>query len=973
MISLLGQVVGDYRLEMTVGTGSLGETFRADDLRRGGLAAVKIIHPRLTAEASFDERFQRVVAAAGAVRHGSLLELRDFGSDRGRYFIAMDFVEGGSLRTLLHRRNARLPLHRAVELMIQAAGGLGALHAGGVLHRDLKPDNLLIDAPPAGSADPGRLRIADPGLTELAESGLTIAGTLAVGSLPYMSPEHLRGLPLDPRSDIYALGVVLYESVTGYPPFQVSTLGEALAKHSGMAPPPPRAVSAEIPAELESVVLRCLEKQPAARFQTAGELAAALAAVLPQLPRSAVVKLRDPASDRPLVVLREPGAPAPPAPPQPAGPRAGADHPQRFRLNLGGASSDQPPQSPPPAAPPAAVPPEAPAPAIRFKPAGEPAGPTLPDLGRPPAKRAAPVSEDSRRIRVALDRTELSLTPGQQAIVAVTVVNAGRTVDHFRIEVDGVPAGWVRLPPNPQQLNPGQRATVQMSVLVPRAPESAAGIYPLAVRARSRENPAEAGSAQAVWTVLPYVQASLALSPPRERGWRGGRFNATVRNEGNIAARFAVVASDDERALRWKTNRKEIALQAGQSVMHPLTPRARLRLVGSTETRAFTVRAEPVETPRDVPTSPPPAASAEYLHRALLPIWAVPLVLMVVLALAFLLRGAGDVRLAVTPTAVQVPVGGDAALVALITNRRNETVTDRPIAWSSRDTAIATVSDSGVVTGHREGSTVISAAAGRVNTPVQVAVVAARVEKLTVLPRRLKLDVGASATLRALPTDAQGAVLPRDVMWQSSDPTVVTVGGNGRVTAKGGGSATITAQVDQRTATADIVVDPGAAAVASTDDCVDYDPGVLKVGRAGAAGWAVTDGHTPLLTLDTKSDAQRGLALVQRYRRHCFLGRSNTHPNRSDYVIEYWEQPTHAPTVIQPERCTPYDRRALKLVDRHERGFDLVAGGTRLLIAASREDAQHAWEIAQQSSALCDIGGENRRPNQRDYVVQYWR
>ena len=119
---------------------------------------------------------------------------------------------------------------------------------------------------------------------------------------------------------------------------------------------------------------------------------------------------------------------------------------------------------------------------------------------------------------------------------------------------------------------------------------------------------------------------------------------------------------------------------------------------------------------------------------------------------------------------------------------------------------------------------------------------------------------------------------------------------------------------------ADIVVIPGAAAVASADDCIDYDPGVLKVGRAGAAGWAVTDGHTPLLTLDTKSDAQRGLALVQRYRRHCFLGRSNTHPNRSDYVIEYWEQPTHAPTVIQPERCTPYDRRALKLVDAMSAG-----------------------------------------------------
>ena len=229
--------------------------------------------------------------------------------------------------------------------------------------------------------------------------------------------------------------------------------------------------------------------------------------------------------------------------------------------------------------------------------------------------------------------------------------------------------------------------------------------------------------------------------------------------------------------------------------------------------------------------------------------------------------------------------------------------------------------------------------------------------------------------LRALAKDANGIGLRRDFTWQSSDPTVVTVGGNGRVTAKAPGSATVTAQAEGKSATVDVVVaelPPGQVAE-NTQDCVNYDPAPLKVASDRTAGWVITDGGSNLLTLDNETDARRALALAGRYKSHCFLGRGNTRPNRSDYVIEYWEAPTGAPTRIDVEDCVRYDKATLRIAEAGAQGFVLTDGRSRLLAADTRKDAQKAWDIAQQHSMLCFIGRGNRRLNQRDYIVQYWK
>jgi hypothetical protein len=451
----------------------------------------------------------------------------------------------------------------------------------------------------------------------------------------------------------------------------------------------------------------------------------------------------------------------------------------------------------------------------------------------------------------------------------------------------------------------------------------------------------------------------------------------SVRNQGNAPATYTLSGTDEEQRLRCAFANQQLPLAPGETGSSKLTATGPIRWIGSTELRPFTVRGDPeaMGAPRSTP-EPPLIAQGQFVHRAIIPTWLPPLLLLVAVAAWYWLRQRTEIVLTLLPPAAQVAIGTSTRLAAQVANAQGEQISGRPVAWSSSDTTIAIVSDSGVVRGLREGTALITARTGRKNATAQVAVVTARVEQLVVAPVRLTLAVGSTALLRSTAKDAAGAVLRRDATWQSSDPTVVTVGGNGRVTGKGPGTATVTAMVEGKTATADVTV-PAPEVVAGgggeQEDCVAYDPAPLKVVSLQAAGWAVSDGGTNLLTLDNESDARRALALARRYKGHCFLGRANSRPNRSDYVIEYWDKPSGAPTQIDVEDCVRYDRGALKIADAGAQGLVLTDGKTRLLAADNRKDAQKAWDIAQQYQQLCFVGRGNRRVNQRDYIVQYWK
>jgi serine/threonine protein kinase len=984
MNSLVGRVVGEYRLLMTTGTGALGETFRAEGLRNRQTTAVKVLHQHLSSDPMFARRFRETVAQAAALRHPGIIGIEDHGESAGHYYVAMEFFGDGSLRTLLQRREEQLPLRRGLTLVRMAAEALAYAHGQGVVHRDLKPENLLLRAGKGPSGEGDQIKLADVGLSRLLETGLTMGGNAPTGSLAYMSPELCKGLPQDARSDIYSLGIVLYEVATGYPPFQLKTLAEAMTKHGTVAPPSPRALVRDLPEELERIIMRCLAKAPADRFASGSELSHALQQVIATLKapplvsltqerrgaEGPVVSLED---DRPRVVLRDEhdgarAAPPPPRAPEPPG------APRRYRVDLdapaasGAVSSRSAPAPQPPAEPPN----------VKVR---EDTGPrpTMP-FSMPDAPRGAGGTprSDSKRIRVALDRDALTLTPGQPAVLSVTLDNTGRTVDHFTLSVDGVPDTWVRGPISGAQLNPGSRATVPLTITVPRVPESLAGDYPVTVRATSKEKPSDSGVANAHWTVLPFAQSVLSLTPSRARGWRKAKLRATVRNQGNAPARYTMSGADEEQVLRCTFAQQQLPLAPGETGSLKLVATAPLRLVGSAELRPFTVRAEPAPIGGAASSMPEPplVAQGQFVHRALIPSWVPPLLIMAVLALAYFWRERSQISVAVLPPSAIVAIGATTRLSAAVTNKQNEQVPGRTVSWSSSDTTIATVSDSGVVRGLKEGIALITARSARTTATGQVNVVTARVEGLSINPKRLTLKVGGSATLRFSAQDANGTPLRRDATWQSSDPMVLTVGGNGRVSAKAPGTATVTAMVEGKTATADITVpEPPVVAAVEEDqsDCTAYEPGPLRVTADQAAGWIVTDGSANLLTLDNESDARKALALAARFKSHCFLGRGNSRPNRSDYIIEYWDQPTGAPTRIDAEDCVGYDRSALRITEAGGNGFFLGDGRTRLLAADTKEDAQKAWEIAQASRQLCFIGRGNRRVNQRDYIVQYWK
>ena len=274
---MIGETVGNYRIIRLIGEGGMGVVYLAEHPGIGRKAAVKVLHPRLAENEEVVARFFNEARAANTVRHPGIVEVFDFGTlASGATYIIMEFLEGESLAARL-RRAGRMAIGDAVDLACRTAEVLSAAHEQGIVHRDLKPDNLFL-IPDAHA--PGRvaLKVLDFGIAKL---GVATAGAgsvktrtgLIMGTPVYMSPEQCRGTKeVDLRTDIYALGIILYEMVCGQPPFVSEGQGELIHMHIGTPPPPPRMHNAGVPQELEDVILKTLAKEPSGRFQTMEDL-----------------------------------------------------------------------------------------------------------------------------------------------------------------------------------------------------------------------------------------------------------------------------------------------------------------------------------------------------------------------------------------------------------------------------------------------------------------------------------------------------------------------------------------------------------------------------------------------------------------------------------------------------------------------------------------------------------------------------
>jgi serine/threonine-protein kinase len=263
-------VDGRYRIIERLGSGGMAAVYRAHDLQLGREVALKLLYPRFAEDASFVERFRREASAAAGLQHPNVVSVYDRGEWDGTSYIAMELVDGRTLRDLVQQQGPLEPI-RAIDCTIGVLRAARFAHRRGIIHRDLKPHNVLVDGE-------GRAKVTDFGIAKAGASDMTETGSI-MGTAQYMSPEQAQGLAVTPRSDLYAIGVLLYELLVGRPPFEgESAVGIAL-KQVSEPPVPPGRLVAGVPPELDGVVLHALAKEPERRFADADEFIAALAEV----------------------------------------------------------------------------------------------------------------------------------------------------------------------------------------------------------------------------------------------------------------------------------------------------------------------------------------------------------------------------------------------------------------------------------------------------------------------------------------------------------------------------------------------------------------------------------------------------------------------------------------------------------------------------------------------------------------------
>ena len=266
---------GRYQLLERVGSGGMARVYKAQDLALGRIVAIKMLHESLTGDQGFLERFQQEAHAAANLTHPNIVTVHDIGQDRNHYFIVMEYVDGQTLKQIVRQCNQTghpMPISRALDLTIQICAGIGYAHRADLVHCDVKPQNVLVTRD-------DRVKVADFGIARaMSEATLDRQVNQVWGTPQYFSPEQASGNPATPASDVYSIGIILFELLTGQLPFSGDTPTALALKHMQEEPPSVADTNPTVPIQLDQIIQKVLSKEPVGRYRTGGQLGRILSA-----------------------------------------------------------------------------------------------------------------------------------------------------------------------------------------------------------------------------------------------------------------------------------------------------------------------------------------------------------------------------------------------------------------------------------------------------------------------------------------------------------------------------------------------------------------------------------------------------------------------------------------------------------------------------------------------------------------------
>lgn len=612
--TLIGHTInGRYRLESLLGDGGMGTVYRAYDVNLDRQVALKLMHAHFARQEEFRARLIQEARTAAQLDHPSVVQIFDFGDSPEGLFIAMEFVNGGSLRDHLRRLQKMrkfLPLAQSLQIGAQIAEALDYAYRRGIVHRDIKPGNIMLkrlNRPDEPDEQPFRALLTDFGLVKLQEgSQLTQSGT-TLGTPTYMSPEQCKGDSLDGRADLYALGVVLYELFTNRLPFEFKTLSDAIAVHSrGEMPTPAREIRSDIPAIIDTILSRSLAKNPDDRYADGAEMADALRSAMVALEGAPTqVMLREEmnilerVSEPPPgheLIINTPGHPASTVPLTQAVVTLGrhADneivlpaegvsrHHSRLQatalgwelVDLGGINgtflNDRRLRAEDPT-------PVAPGSRIRIGPyeltlqgpeiaVYEQEAPTYqqsqPSLGGTTPQMTPTQIVTSQPLGLFLPSDQISVDPGQQVQFKVEVVNRSQVDDRVSLRVHGLPGSWAMPPGEFKNLPAGETIQLGITIRPPKHRSTPTGRQRFRIELVSQRQPDVKVGTTASLIIGTFVAFEANLDTNQIR--LPGSVTVSVHNTGNAPGDFSVVARDRQGGLRFKGERGRIRLQPGQ-------------------------------------------------------------------------------------------------------------------------------------------------------------------------------------------------------------------------------------------------------------------------------------------------------------------------------------------------------------------------------------------------------------------------